>query len=180
MFPDDCSRPVAKGLNLRRDGLLPLMLGMRLQCDDDCYIIPTGFFPKLQVCLQDATAQGDAQWDIEDLRMSYHELLLKCKNGTEALLQMAEVDNRQYVDIVVWQHNPPEGHTGCCKDLLGRLIGLCEVQQREKHFGHVELTRYLLSSASLVDGSGAIVPMGSRSAPQREVQALARVQDLYV
>lgn len=52
------------------------------------------------------------------------------------------------------------------------------MQQREKHFGHVVLTRYLLSSASLVKDCGVLMPIAQRIALLPEKEALARVDEM--
>ena len=149
------------------DAHTPVLLGMRLQCDDDCYIIPTGLFPKLQVCLQNACGDKTHALRLQTIRLSFHALQLQCADGTEALLELntngrISQSLRQYLDIVVWHQYPSEGHRGGCVHVMEQLICLCETQQREQHFGHVVLTKYVLGTAHLVGESGTLVPMQNR------------------
>eukprot|EP00041_Stephanoeca_diplocostata_P004956 m.53810 g.53810 ORF g.53810 m.53810 type:complete len:1144 (+) comp15468_c0_seq1:92-3523(+) len=145
----------------------PMVLGIRLQCDDDCYLIPTGLFPKLQVCLQNEYENNTAGLNIAVLRISFHTLYFRCADDTEAVMEMS-TKTREYrserpsLDIIVWCYNPRAEHCGSCKVVLDRLTRLCEEQQQNHHYGHIALTPYILDTCGLVPCHRSLLPANER------------------
>jgi hypothetical protein len=158
-----------------------MLLGRRLQCDDVCYLIPSGFFPKLQVCLQQLFGDKDMSLDLSTLHIWYHGLYVKTNDGIEALIQHSyeDIHSRQYVDVMVWDCAAIENHLAPCKAFLDQLIRLCEVQQREHHFGRVALTRYVLLPKSVYDPQeGTLVTLGKRQIADSEAALDAKIATL--
>lgn len=153
----------------------PLRLGKRLLCEDACYLIPSGFFPKLQVRLREAYAQPESTFELSDLDTWYHGVYLKTHNGTEALIQQSnkDVNSRQFIDIIVWDNDRLHTHLQFCKELLDKLISLCEDQQREQHFGRVLLKQHALLPSKLFDAvSRFIAPLNDRIVIDRHASRL--------
>lgn len=88
----------------------PLMLSKRLQCDDACYIIPSGMFSMLQ---QKIRQRFDA-FGYDACDMSYHEMGLKTKSGIQAhiFLSASDISEPQSIDFMVWTVKPEERHLG--------------------------------------------------------------------
>lgn len=158
-----------------------VVLGRRLQCDDVHYLIPSGFFPKLQVRVQQLFGDKESSWDLSTLQIWYHGLYVKTNSGIEALIQHSYegIFSRQYVDVIVWDYVEEDGHLASCKSLLDRLIGLCEMQQREHHFGRVALQCYVLLPQSLYDPlEGSLVALKRRKDAGTEAALAGKIKNM--
>jgi hypothetical protein len=162
------------------EGAERFMLGRRLQSDDECYLIPSGLFPKLQVYMRQLYSEPNSNLNLSAIQFWYHGMHMKTHDGLEALIQMSiqDIFSRQYIDILVWTFTPTEGHLGSCKRFLDALIDVCEVQQREHHFGRVALARYIIRCSTLYDEYGGLLSMEQRDATLLEEAMHTQVQTM--
>lgn len=158
------------------------LLARRLRCDDACYLIPSGLFPKLQVRCRQLYDAGDASLDLCAIHIWFHGIHVQTHGNTRGVMQLSteSVDSRQYIDIVVWAEQPVEEHLGACRVLLDALVAVCEVQQREHHYGRVVLERYVLLGRSVVGADGSLAALSDRVVVKAEREITAIIEQTYV
>lgn len=130
-------------------GTKSLALGMRLHVDDTRYVIPTGFFPKLQVkfrrCFTHPSTSG--AWNktgghvLHALHVWHAGMYLRHSNGCEALVRQQTLRPRIYdhdsyacIDIVVRCLRPTEHELSQCQTFLAAIVETCEQQLGELRF----------------------------------------------
>eukprot|EP00041_Stephanoeca_diplocostata_P026116 m.696919 g.696919 ORF g.696919 m.696919 type:complete len:1378 (+) comp22896_c0_seq10:444-4577(+) len=136
-------------------GATPLGSGRRLRVEDARFVIPSGFFPTMQVKVRSWVTAGHTAggWNesgghiLQSLRVWHGGMCLTNSNGCEAVLQQRWINPRDYdddatsgcLDIVVRCLRPKEQELSQCKTFLDALMEMCE-----QHLGDLRFERHIL------------------------------------